>query len=383
MISQHTNSCYVSEGEQLLANKLLKKYGKTAIPFQTVISSTTETNASESRRKDILAATSRVPQHPKEWYELNEKELHSGCINFLSDSFDPVAALRRNKSKVEELNPFIRSVPMLDRVDQFRSYLPICDPMHKPKFNIENTMTDNQSSIAFSESKSQTTSAKSHSSLFRHVPICFVDTVKWHETGPYSLLYDALVNQQRIRILVRYVNSIRGTLTGYVTAFDQHMNLLLRDVDEQYSPRRITDKNSYCTSLHQNEECLSNGQAELQRRIGCVARARNSERQTTSDPQPQQDSKSTWTLRQRHMSQIMVRGDVVVLIYKACDERSAWSDDDSETPQPQYRPVVQPSAIPIRIGTPGSFTIPEEHRHRRNNNWNRKNRHDTGTNSQA
>ena len=77
MISQHTNSCYVSEGEQLLANKLLKKYGKTAIPFQTVISSTTETNASESRRKDILAATSRVPQHPKEWYELNEKECGS------------------------------------------------------------------------------------------------------------------------------------------------------------------------------------------------------------------------------------------------------------------------------------------------------------------
>ncbi len=77
------------------------------------------------------------------------------------------------------------------------------------------------------------------------------------------------------------------------------------------------------------------------------------------------------------MSQIMVRGDVIVLIYKACDERSAWSDDDTATPLPQYRPVVQQPPIQIRIGTPGSFAIPEEQRHRRNNDWNRKNRHDT------
>jgi small nuclear ribonucleoprotein (snRNP)-like protein len=169
----------------------------------------------------------------------------------------------------------------------------------------------------------------SDNSTLRQVPPCFIETVKWHETGPYSLLYEALLNQQRIRVLVRYVNSIRGTLTGYVTAFDQHMNLLLRDVDEQYCPRRTTNEDQLNTKItHQDVESLSNAQAEVQRRIGCLSHARDDFGSHTSSQQQeqQQDSKGgTWMLRQRHMSQIMVRGDVIVLIYKASEERSAWS----------------------------------------------------------
>ena len=365
------------EGEQLLATKLMKKYGKTAIPFQTVASTTTSSSTSAASRQKTFIPN--VTQHRNEWYELNEKEFNSGCLDFLSDRFDPVAALRHNATEVETLNPFLCSVPIFDRVDQFRSHLPVCDPLHQSPSNSKNAMPSKLSRTESSEPNNSQTSAssKTHNAGLRHVPLCFVDTVKWHETGPYSILYDALINQQRIRVLVRYVNSIRGTLTGYVTAFDQHMNLLLRDVDEQYSPRRTTNEDHYHESQHLEIDSLSNGQAEVQRRISCMSQARNGgSGSPSSQQQNTQNSKATWTLRQRHMSQIMVRGDVIVLIYKASEERSAWTGTATAASS-KVRPHSKQPTIDGRIGTPGSFVIPDKQRYARKYDGDRTHRNQT------
>ena len=79
------------------------------------------------------------------------------------------------------------------------------------------------------------------------------------------------------------------------------------------------------------------------------------------------------------MSQIMVRGDVVVLIYKASEERSAWSDTTTQsighttTAKPISRPDLE-TPLEGRIGTPGSFVCPEKQQHNRKYGFNLKDR---------
>ena len=92
-----------------------------------------------------------------------------------------------------------------------------------------------------------------------------------------------------------------------------------------------------------------------------------------------QHAKVSWTLRQRHMSQIMVRGDVIVLIYKASEERSAWSVSTHESID-NSTGSRRASQTPLdgKFGTPGSFVIPDKQRKNRKFHINQKNRDHTG-----
>merc|ERR1712194_476670 len=59
----------------------------------------------------------------------------------------------------------------------------------------------------------------------------------------HSFLFRMREERKRVKIVIRYVNMVRGTLTGTVIAFDKHMNMILRDVEEVYSPRLANEEN--------------------------------------------------------------------------------------------------------------------------------------------
>jgi small nuclear ribonucleoprotein (snRNP)-like protein len=300
-------------GEQKLAAKLAKKYGP-AVRFLTAASS------KDSTQQEVeVSSLQNVVQLAEEWYQLNEKEIGSGCVDYMSDRFDPVAALQPNNLlDVLAACPFVRESPILDRVDQFRCYLPTSDPLFR----------------GAAKSKKRDVSAKETVTKKTNVPSCFAATASLHETGPLSVLYKAFTQRQRVRVLTRYVNGIRGTLTGYLTAFDKHMNLILQDVDENYSPRRNLADDG-------DGDDRSNIEAEIERRI-------DGEKSGNSNG-------SNWTNRQRHMRQIMVRGDIVVAVYKAAEERSAWPVTAKSPAQSQYRRSEMHVPEKQRVGTPGSL----------------------------
>ena len=131
------------------------------------------------------------------------------------------------------------------------------------------------------------------------------------DSGPHSVLYKLRNNngQKRITIVIRYVNMIRGTLTGTLIAFDKHMNMILRDVEEIYSPRLIDEENE-----------KSNLDLEVERRRRLHSSTNNNDPTTTTmaiQQQQQQQQSGTWNVRRRQMKQLLVRGDMVVSVYEA------------------------------------------------------------------
>lgn len=155
------------EGEQKLAAKLTKKYG-TSVLFLTVASheerrEQQHQELDDDNSKQRSAQQQNVVQHPEEWFKLNEKERNSGCLDFASDCFDPMAALQpSNAQQVLAQNPHISNTPILDRVDQFRPYLPVTDPL----FRQINTKSKRQSSRTSNNDKPLSNKNKKSSILF-------------------------------------------------------------------------------------------------------------------------------------------------------------------------------------------------------------------------
>lgn len=53
--------------------------------------------------------------------------------------------------------------------------------------------------------------------------------------GPLALLLTAYRARSRVRVVTRHERGIRGVATGVLIAFDKHMNLILKDVEERYT----------------------------------------------------------------------------------------------------------------------------------------------------
>jgi len=121
---------------------------------------------------------------------------------------------------------------VLNNLSKRRALLPSNDPLHLSSKSFlpppTSTSTPKQSTAppSYSSSIMSSTTTSYYASL-SHTPL--------------SLLYSIYHTRQRIRVSIRYIDSIRGNSTGYVLTFDKHFSMILRDVDEVYTSR-ITKK---------------------------------------------------------------------------------------------------------------------------------------------
>ena len=303
------------EKERRLASKLAKKYGTTVKLLQA---------ESAVAKRGVSSCEDTATKREEQWYLPRDSEKDSGVLDFTSNNFDPDAALRAPETEAAKANPWLETGPRLDHIEQCRTLLPPCDPMKRAPLVSRKRGREEEISMESSKRPKKLSA--------------FAALAAEHEKGPLSLLHDAFVKRQRVRVVIRYINGIRGTLTGYLLAFDKHFNMLLRDVDEVYSPRFVSSE-------------LSNVERELKRR------------QTALTGKFSQ-CHGEWSVRQRHMKQMLLRGDNVVMVYKAESERSAWPRTSKSPPESVYQrrtSIVPPES---RVGTPGSLIYLHQRSHR-------------------
>lgn len=334
-------------GEQKLATKLERKYG-SIVRLHLAVDQQQQEKQLEERSTELSSNNSNNNLHIEKYYELSISQRDSGVVSFTSPDFDPVAALAHNDDDddaVLRVNPWLADCPIFDRVELCRSILPRTDPLFRAA----------KRGPPFSATQAANTAAGKAANT--KAPPAFVAIASMYQQGPFSLLYETLMRRKRVRVVIRYSNGIRGTLTGTLLAFDKHFNLLLRNVDEVYSPPNFVNNNNNISSDETEEEChknqqqqqqsQSNTEIEVERRLRVYAGGHGSH------------VGEAWSCRQRHLPQILVRGDTVVSIYKPEMEQSCWpvtkkSPTDTLYRKQSARKHVSPQE---RIGTPGSLSL--------------------------
>lgn len=204
----------------------------------------------------------------------------------------------------------VEKAPILDFCDKFRPLLPLCDPKHftPPQHN-------------HNSDKQKKKNDSSNNKKLQKIPVFSALAASYEHAGPLSLLYSIHSSRKRIRVMIRYVDCIRGVLTGYLLAFDKHFNMILRDVDEVCS-KRVTQLYGL------GEDGYSKAELEKIRRTSCEF-TRSFSNHNSSRPQTQTGSKDgnknnfIVPVIQRHFPQLLVRGDNVVMVWRADKEESA------------------------------------------------------------
>ncbi|XP_037087601.1 U7 snRNA-associated Sm-like protein LSm11 [Pollicipes pollicipes] len=138
--------------------------------------------------------------------------------------------------------------------------------------------------------------------------------------GPCSRLKWCMERRAKVKVYIRNFGRVRGVCSGYIVAFDKHWNLCLEDVDETYQ-KKIRRKSAFLGGLANVP--TSGGGAPARAPAGPERRAPPPtavERLTTElallrPPDSRRSRRRpVFETAHRHVNQLFVRGDNVVLV---------------------------------------------------------------------
>ncbi|KAL9182025.1 hypothetical protein ACHAXT_012368 [Thalassiosira profunda] len=341
------------EGETKLAAKLAKKYGVrvrllVAPPHRSV------QRQLQRSRSSNASAPADGSKRDESYYAIDENRKDSKVLDFTSASFDAMYALNAPEGIVAEANPTIFSGPIakLDNISKFRAFLPECDPqrLEPPSKRAAPAPTQRKPAAGTSD---RTADAPQKKAPFL---LAMASRYESKTSGPLSLLYSIVANRQRARVMVRYVDCVRGTLTGYLIGFDKHFNLIMKDVDEVYSGRVTRHSDAVDVARGSERDSISTGAGDTTNREGDATqspwkakleaqRRRCYPLDGSGGPGP--------AVKQRYFHQLLVRGDNVVMVWRAEAEQSTHPQTN-KSPTSMYQSSDSVGGDQS-VGTPGSL----------------------------
>lgn len=76
-------------------------------------------------------------------------------------------------------------------------------------------------------------------------------------SGPLALLQKFRSGRTRVKIYIRKEHGIRGSISGYIEAFDKHFNIALVDCIEIYQRRKFNFSESKVPLLGKPQDCTA------------------------------------------------------------------------------------------------------------------------------
>lgn len=154
------------------------------------------------------------------------KEDYDPRLDFHSEKFDPLFALSKEKSKVTTY-----SAKCYDNLSAYESAQKPKPAQKEPKAGSSKTSqkTEESERRFLPHQMPIQTVRKNRSNIFTRM-----EAMK----GPLQLLKKCMDEHLKIKVFTRNATTIRGYCIGYVTAFDKHWNLALKDITEIWTRRK-------------------------------------------------------------------------------------------------------------------------------------------------
>lgn len=252
----------------------------------------------------------------------------SGVLNFFSPDFDALKALH-----TKDLAPPNPRVRPLDNLSSCRRILP--EEIPESIINAPPKVPRSAESILAQER------AKAHKSTIlqkaaereRRIKI-FDKIAEKLKNGPVGLLAECYQHKLKVKVWTRHTHGVRGSLTGYLLAFDKHLNLVLRDIDEEYSVRRWIPRlvrkrgrSAHHQAIQENDNNDQDQSLHVVKDISTEVNIRSSScvhqlADNATGIEEVTDRLKELRLfpklehRRRHLKQVFLRGDSVVMVQK-------------------------------------------------------------------
>ncbi|KAG7389545.1 hypothetical protein PHYPSEUDO_010190 [Phytophthora pseudosyringae] len=204
--------------ERQLCAKLFKKYGEA--PDLT----------SAGGADDQAAGTKAAGSEPvanvtyrRDFKPYAQPKATDSPLDFRSAHFDALKALQAPKRQLKL--PVATAYP-LDNIQKCRHLLPTSDGNRQTLVARPKKASPSAAAEANAVKKPATPAAPS---LFDQLADTYLD-------GPFCVLRRCFLERMRVSVVIRRINSVRGTCSGFLKAFDKHMNLVLLDVTQEFVP---------------------------------------------------------------------------------------------------------------------------------------------------